>query len=297
MIGPVEERAYELLVTRPGVTMQELSALWQGSAPLAGVLARLEVAGLVTVQPGPPARYAASGTDNAARLLDEQEAEIERLRAHIGSLAGTYRRLREGGEPHPAALITGRQAIDQTIAQVHRIARNELRCLEEGGLAPLAGDPPCRRVVAGAVEGPGGLEAMAHLIGEGHQIRIAPDVPVRMYLAEQRAVLPLSDAHGEAAIIVYPCALLDALHKLFHVVWARAVPLQLPAARTATDLGDDSLVMMLLSGLTDEAIARHVGAGVRTVQRRIATLMRDLGAHTRFQAGVQAALRRRYHGR
>ena len=32
-------------------------------------------------------------------------------------------------------------------------------------------------------------------------------------------------------------------------------------------------------------VSRH-----RTVQRRVATLMAELGAHTRFQAGVRAAL-------
>ena len=47
---------------------------------------------------------------------------------------------------------------------------------------------------------------------------------------------------------------------------------------------------LLLSGLTDEAIARQLALGYRTVQRHIAALMTKLGAHTRFQAGVRAAL-------
>ena len=48
-----------------------------------------------------------------------------------------------------------------------------------------------------------------------------------------------------------------------------------------------------LSGLTDEAIARQLGLSHRTVQRRVAAFMADLGAHTRFQAGVKAALQQR----
>ncbi|MEH1098170.1 hypothetical protein [Micromonospora sp. CPCC 205561] len=44
--------------------------------------------------------------------------------------------------------------------------------------------------------------------------------------------------------------------------------------------------------MTDEAIARQIGVGYRTVQRRTATLMSDLGASTRFLAAVQAAFRR-----
>ncbi|MFF4189615.1 IS5 family transposase [Nonomuraea sp. NPDC001831] len=52
---------------------------------------------------------------------------------------------------------------------------------------------------------------------------------------------------------------------------------------------DKRLIALLLTGLTDEAIARQLGIGYRTAQRRIDELMARLGAHTRFQAGVQAA--------
>ncbi|MGD0557044.1 MAG: hypothetical protein ABSA93_18950 [Streptosporangiaceae bacterium] len=44
-------------------------------------------------------------------------------------------------------------------------------------------------------------------------------------------------------------------------------------------------------GLTDAAIARHLGAHLRTVQRRVRGLLDRLGAATRFQAGLQAVRR------
>ncbi|MFF5212658.1 hypothetical protein [Streptosporangium sp. NPDC000396] len=47
----------------------------------------------------------------------------------------------------------------------------------------------------------------------------------------------------------------------------------------------------MASGATDEAIARRLGLGRRTVVRRVSALQRTLGATTRFQAGVQAARR------
>ena len=40
-----------------------------------------------------------------------------------------------------------------------------------------------------------------------------------------------------------------------------------------------------------EAIARYLGWGVRTVRRRVAGLMDALGADTRFQLGVAAQQR------
>jgi DNA-binding NarL/FixJ family response regulator len=57
--------------------------------------------------------------------------------------------------------------------------------------------------------------------------------------------------------------------------------------------GDDesALLGLLAAGLTDGAIARHLGTHPRTVQRRVRDLLDRLGAGTRFQAGIQAARR------
>jgi DNA-binding NarL/FixJ family response regulator len=51
------------------------------------------------------------------------------------------------------------------------------------------------------------------------------------------------------------------------------------------------LTSLLLSGLADGQIARELGVSPRTAQRKLAALMQELGAQTRFQAGAQAALR------
>ena len=44
-------------------------------------------------------------------------------------------------------------------------------------------------------------------------------------------------------------------------------------------------------GAKDEQIARKLDLSLRTVRRRIAALMTELGVDTRFQAGVEAARR------
>ncbi len=51
------------------------------------------------------------------------------------------------------------------------------------------------------------------------------------------------------------------------------------------------LLQQLAVGAHDEQIARKLGISLRTVRRRVADLMRELGADTRFQAGVEAARR------
>lgn len=55
------------------------------------------------------------------------------------------------------------------------------------------------------------------------------------------------------------------------------------------DAVDRQIVSLLYVGLTDAAIARQLGMGHRTVQRRLQSLMVEVGAATRFQLGWHAA--------
>jgi DNA-binding NarL/FixJ family response regulator len=54
-----------------------------------------------------------------------------------------------------------------------------------------------------------------------------------------------------------------------------------------TDHLHGTIIQMLAEGLTDDAIARRLGLSVRTCRRHIATLLRNLDAVSRFQAGVR----------
>jgi DNA-binding NarL/FixJ family response regulator len=47
----------------------------------------------------------------------------------------------------------------------------------------------------------------------------------------------------------------------------------------------------MAGGAKDELIARRLGISLRTCRRYIADLTKDLGAQSRFQAGVLAAQR------
>ncbi|MGK5518214.1 hypothetical protein ACSNN9_02545 [Micromonospora sp. URMC 107] len=313
LIGDAEETAYDLLLERPGATLAELAAMWSGPGRLSDALARLEAAGLIGVQPGTPPRYTASATDVVAGLLQEREAVLDRTHDHFLRLTEAYRDARADVDPRVVEVVRGRRAVQQAVNQVQRSARRELCCFDKPPYVHLestaatdrellAAGVQCRCIYdRAAVEESGGLPTIEELIRTGQQARVLPDLPMKMYIADdQQAILPMQPGPigQESAIIVHPSALLDALRTLFDSLWRRAVPLHLPADRgggegrsRSTEIDDGRLVVLLLSGLTDEAIARQIGVGYRTVQRRIATLMSDLGARTRFQAGVQAAFR------
>ncbi|HEY8820946.1 MAG TPA: LuxR C-terminal-related transcriptional regulator [Dermatophilaceae bacterium] len=64
-----------------------------------------------------------------------------------------------------------------------------------------------------------------------------------------------------------------------------------PRRAKQLDLRDARILSLLSDGRSDSTIARESGISVRTVERRVRSLMDRLGAKTRFQAGVQAARR------
>lgn len=82
----------------------------------------------------------------------------------------------------------------------------------------------------------------------------------------------------------------EAMTLWFGLLWERAVVPDLDSGEPRLDLRRFVLEQMAL-GVHDEQIARRLGISLRTVRRRVAGLMSELGADSRFQAGVEAARR------
>ncbi|MFC7589461.1 hypothetical protein ACFQYP_41580 [Nonomuraea antimicrobica] len=139
----------------------------------------------------------------------------------------------------------------------------------------------------------GALWRIEAMVEAGQQARVLPALPMKSYVVDDRLALLLlrhEPPDAPAALVIHPSGLLEALIRLFEGLWQRALPLGGLAPSDHDPPRDDArLVALLLSGLTDEAIARQLGVSSRTAERRIAGLMARLGARTRFQAGVQAA--------
>ena len=86
-------------------------------------------------------------------------------------------------------------------------------------------------------------------------------------------------------------SIVAALTLWFELLWSRATPVPDLEAATGHPDARRFLLEQLMAGATDEVIARRLGIGLRTVRRRIAELMTDLGVDTRFQAGAEAVRR------
>ena len=139
-------------------------------------------------------------------------------------------------------------------------------------------------------EAPEALRTRARL---GEQVRIISEVPTRMFIfGDSHAVLPEPLGFAdEPRVHVRQRSIVAALTLGFELLWSRATPVPDLEDGNAQSDGRRFILEQLMAGATDEVIARKLGIGLRTVRRRIAELMTDLGVDTRFQAGVEAVRR------
>jgi DNA-binding CsgD family transcriptional regulator len=200
--------------------------------------------------------------------------------------------------------VEGDPLVRRKMSDVALLARSEVRLLE---LMPLPDDdldtqPDVgRRVIyeRAALDEPEVLDRVQRRQLMGDQVRLIPHPPARLVLADAEHALVELDPEGAGrsrGALIHPSPLLASLSMVFDLLWDRAIPLDV-GVRGGAEAGwrisdeDAAMLRLLAAGLKDQAIARHLGIGLRTVVRRIGNLSRALDAETRFQAGLQAARR------
>jgi DNA-binding CsgD family transcriptional regulator len=135
-------------------------------------------------------------------------------------------------------------------------------------------------------------EAVQSRASAGEEVRVLPHVPFRLAVfGTEAAMLPEHFDRTEGRrLVVRHHALVRALIDLFDLYWERGVAVAGLGATTADD-SNHQLVVLLAEGAKDEQMARALGLSLRTVRRRVAALQNELGARSRFQAGVEAVRR------
>ncbi|MQY13035.1 hypothetical protein SRB5_31750 [Streptomyces sp. RB5] len=128
----------------------------------------------------------------------------------------------------------------------------------------------------------------------GVEVRTAPAVPITMIVVDgHTAMLPLDPARPRDGLVVARApVLVRSYAALYEYCWMTAAP-YVPgcAAQATARLTEEhrTALRMLAGGAKDERIARALGVSPRTVSRILAELMQELGASSRFEAGVRAA--------
>jgi DNA-binding CsgD family transcriptional regulator len=312
--SPSVERIYEQVLRHSGQRLAFVSAAMLRSpdqlmTDLEPLLARRIVR--VTddrVHVEPPAQALARLIVELSKVASHAHAELTALASAVPLLAAHAARPAEGevhdvlpidgevssgGDPRPliAALIRQSKGDlswlrpDQWRVHRERQMLEVVRELVASGRRSRAIYPV--RVLR---EAPEIVRARAEV---GEQIRVLPEVPTRMFvIGATHAVLPEPLGFvDEPRTLVRQQGIVEALVLLFEMMWERASPVPELEQRDGRPDLRAFLLRQLATGAQDEQIARQLGLSLRTVRRRVADLMSELGADSRFQAGVEAVRR------
>ena len=319
-VGPDAERLYRHVLRLDGLDGQDLD-LHAAALGWSGKCARLALqplvkARLVRVDPDGalvadhPRTAIGRLVDQGTASLDLRRRELDGARAAVSDFAAEHRAGRAGADTRTAFEVLPAHEEVAAVQELLRSTKGLLRVVHlDVASGPVTGPrvhPLAREQVtagrelrsiypAAILDDPALLKWVGDWAAVGEQQRVTQVVFHEYVVFGDEAILAAphwGSADGGTVLIRLPLVV-HAFTQLFEDAWAGGLPV--PDRKDERDVGA-RLLALLAAGLKDEAIARHLGIGVRTVRRRVAEVMDELGAQTRFQLGA-AAERRSLLGR
>ncbi|MCY0928552.1 helix-turn-helix transcriptional regulator [Streptomyces sp. H27-H1] len=307
-----QESAYRALVALGAAEIPDLAhRLTLPEQQTERTLRHLERHGLAAQSSARPGRWVAAPPGVAlGALLTQQRHELEQAELTAALLAQEYRA--EAAEPAVYDLVevvTGASAVAHRFHQLQLGAAEEVCALVSGRPQVVTGtenEAEERAAVRGVAYRvvierevltlPRGIREASTALARGEHIRVTGQVPTKLVIADRTlAMVPLTARGAEpAALVVHASGLLESLMGLFEAVWRESLPLRLGSTGAPEESGggpdatDLEILTLLLAGMTDASVAKHLELGLRTVQRRVKGLMELSGVTTRLQLGWHA---------
>jgi DNA-binding transcriptional ArsR family regulator len=312
----LEEELYRALLRGPATSLEELApALGVTGRRLQTAFAALEKAGLAEQLDD---KIVMMAPDIAlTRLIGQETRRMRTARDQLDLLRGLV--------PELTAEHLSSQAPTGDPIIIERVEGGDVVQLVRGLMATSSGDllwlrpdqwkyPPGREIDdwvidlirAGrrsrAIYPARVLEEAPHVVRErseaGEHVRVLADVPCRVSIMGTTAALISEDfgVNDGRRLVVRQHSMIGALTLLFENLWERAMPVPgldgLNGLSGGDRVSDRRLLLdQLAGGAKDEQIARALGLSLRTVRRRVADVLDELGVDSRFQAGVEAVRR------
>ncbi|MCB5179014.1 helix-turn-helix transcriptional regulator [Streptomyces antimicrobicus] len=277
---------------------------------------RLLAAQLLHLSPTDPSVAFAVAPETAAsrqaapleERIREHQREISRIREDLDRFAPHYLRRRSTGEA--LEVIHHLEDVRSALNKASENCRFEVLSSQPGGGSryPAAMQEAIRRDEVmlrrgismrclyhhtARFNGPSQAYAMA-ISALGAEYRTAHELFGRLIVFDRElAFIPVRDGSWGAVVIREPSTV-AYLVDVFEQAWDHATPFQSPNGQDLAEVAreiHETIIRLLAAGLKDEAIARRLGMSLRTARRHIADIMEELGAGSRFQAGVAAATR------
>ena len=297
-----EDRIYRYLATTVSVTDDEIRA--ETRLPVERIreaLDALEKRGLVASTDDSPTRYIAASPGAVEAMIANQLRELRSAQGTLDRLSSKYRAEHLAREAATAfEIVRGQEALRQRSMHMVHSARTEVLNMIKPPIIALQsqdrvvpGDGANGRVIfeTESLEQPDALAAVQAGLRPNDEIRVHTKLPAKMLITDRSlALVPLTQRDTTpVGVLIHESVMLDGLLALFDYVWAASAPLHVDNINSHAPNGpsplsgeDRRLLSLLLSGLTDEAIAAHFQVSVRTVQRKVRNLMEAASVRTRI---------------
>lgn len=314
-----EERVYRVLVRLGSATAPEVAGHLGLDVREAGrLLSSLENGSMVSRDVGRAGAFVVAPPQLAfGPALAAGRHALEQAESVVAALGEEYRRSAAGQAPEGLLeVLTGAEAIRHRFEQMQYGAKRELHALvtaepavvredENEAEEQATGRGVRYRVVLeqAALDRSSTTAELSAALGRTQFVRVVERVPCKLIVADRStALMPLLPRDTvlvgaePTSVVVRTPGVVEALLSLFDAVWNSARPLLLSAsgeveAEPQTEGPDETdllLLSLMLTGLTDRAVAARLGLGLRTVQRRVQRLMEVAEISTRMQLGWYA---------
>ncbi|MEV7398899.1 LuxR C-terminal-related transcriptional regulator [Streptomyces sp. NPDC091267] len=127
---------------------------------------------------------------------------------------------------------------------------------------------------------------------EGAEVRTAEELAERLIIYDRKLAFIPKERTGKeppGAAIVSDPTLVAYLCRSFESVWQGSQPFDVGRTIEYQQVAEDlrmSILRLMAMGVKDEVIARRLGMATRTCRRHISAIMEEIGATSRFQAGL-----------
>lgn len=306
-------RLYLMAVRTPGLTRLHMIAAGIPAEVVDGTIEELTDQGLL--RPTGVETWEAIPPDVALpALASNYEYRARFFRDHAYDLSHVYRMARaKSGEPRPGVTVlrdtdelgeayrTVSGCATERVWAAHDDSPRTSHLFSSGldghrEVRPTWNGRPLRNRTTfdnSALQHPRSGEVLLARAEAGEEQRFLDGLPFSVVVADDTcAVVDLSsyDTSGAGSLLVHDRRFVLALQGLCETWWKLATPMAWEGIGEL-DRRSSFILSMLAAGATDATIAARAGLSQRTVERRVRALMSNLGAATRFQAGVQAARR------
>lgn len=311
-LDDVAEAAYRAMLRNPALDAEGLAEhLALGRDEVAAAIGALARVGLVSrtasaaLVPAPPATTLASLLHSEMSELEERRARLDAVRASLAGFAADHMAGQSRAwSAMPFELLSPEEAF-VVVEDLQRETTGEvLSCHPAVDIdvdSPTYVDLILQQLRDGramrglypadVVDDPRRVDYVRKWATAGEEVRLmVHSLPPLAVFGTESALVSSAWGGGAAGhLLVRAPALVALVRELFEQFWRTAIPLRSPGEQENDERR--SILELLMLGSKDETIARQLGLSLRTVRRRIADLMIELGATTRFQAGMEAVRR------